>query len=70
MKAKHKFGEVFNHCGNILVITSVTLTSYKPGEHLYRFNYLSKSSANPLNSWPFYLNYDDSDLAKFKRIKL
>ncbi len=70
MKSKYKIGEVFNCCGNIIVITSITLASYKPGERLYRFKFLSKSSTKQLISWPFYVNYCDSDLDKFKKIEL
>ena len=70
MKSKYKIGEVFKCYGNILVITNVTPTSYNPGEHLYQFNYLTKGSGNTLKPWPFFVNYDDSDLVKFKRIEL
>jgi hypothetical protein len=70
MKSKYKIGDMFNCYGNILVVTGVTISSYKPSEHLYKFKFLHKSSSNILKPWPFYVNYDDSDLAKFKRIKL
>lgn len=70
MKSKHKIGEVFNCFGNILVITKVGISSYKPDAHLYQFNYLSKSSRNTLKPWPFYAYYDDSDLVRFKKLEL
>lgn len=70
MKAKHKIGEVFNCCGHIIVIVDVTTTSYSTREHLYRFKFLDRGIKNKLDPVPFYMQYDDTDLAKFKRIKL
>ena len=68
MKSKYKIGEVFDCYGNIIVITDVTIPSYKQGEHLYRFNHCI--SSNISNAWPYFINCYDSELDKFKKIEL
>lgn len=70
MKSKHKIGEVFNCYGNIIVITSVDLASYgsSKDKHLYRFDHCRSSSMSDV--WPFFINYYESDLDRFKKIEI